>query len=80
MANPAFTKQHYEAIAEVIKESAEYSEDYLFRHGECSSYPRLIMGDELLRVLCAMFEEDNPLFDRKKFWEACFKEASDVLS
>lgn len=28
----------------------------------------------LVYALANMFEADNPLFDRKRFWDACFKE------
>lgn len=35
---------------------------------------------EVVNALADMFEADNSQFDRKKFWDACFKEASDGIS
>lgn len=67
-----FSKQHYEAIAAIIKQS--------IRSGSPSKdVLGTISAEGLARELCRYFKADNPLFNSKKFWEACFEEVSDVL-
>ena len=51
-----FNKQHYEAIAKVIK-------DHNVNDTECCYY---VVAD-----IVDMFDSDNPNFDRVRFIEAC---------
>jgi len=49
------TTQHYELMAKIIREQP---------------ISRFIDQDNLVETICAIFKEDNPLFDRKKFLNA----------
>jgi len=55
-----FTKQHYEQVAQVIKNTRD-------------KYAGLapIIQDELAIKLADVFEKDNPRFDRDRFYLAC---------
>lgn len=63
--NDAMTKKHYVMIAQAInaqKLEAEKFYDYK---------PAVIALKELSHVLAGKFKENNPLFDSKKFLNAC---------
>jgi|TARA_R110002167_G_scaffold133155_1_gene317880 hypothetical protein len=58
-----FTRRHYEAIAEVLKEyfaEQDYAETHDIR-------PR----PSIEGALATMFEADNPRFDYVRFYNAC---------
>ena len=59
-----FSKQHYKAIASIIKESTMYTDD---RESNFTVIPKV----RLVTELCHVFQEDNPLFDKEKFSKAC---------
>lgn len=56
-----FTRQHYKAIAEIIKEKS-------FEDQTCV---KVIDADVLVSMLADYFAIDNPRFDRDKFLTAC---------
>lgn len=62
-----FTKQHYKAIAEIIDSNTQHKGppqndiDEGVRRG----------GKYIALALADYFPDDNPLFDRQKFLEAC---------
>ena len=55
-----FTRQHYEAIAEIMKINSTKE--------VCAT--RLVILD-IAEELANYFAQDNPRFDRQKFLEAC---------
>ncbi len=60
-----FTKQHYKAIAEIIKEKVEYAKAFTgtaFTVNTC-----LYIAEDLADY----FTKDNSQFDHDKFLEAC---------
>lgn len=60
-----FIRQHYEAIAEIIKSRIEYVSvftDHTMAKGTCNG---------IATELADYFAKDNPRFDRDKFLEAC---------
>ena len=59
--NEAFTRQHYESIAKMIKEIASFMET---RQQE-------EVLEDLVEKLAAYFKEDNPRFDKGRFIIAC---------
>lgn len=69
-----FTKQHYKAIAEIVKENS-----IGVPMAECHSSPqteKLVEGQKIAGKWIALklanyFAEDNSLFNRQKFLEAC---------
>jgi hypothetical protein len=56
-----FTRHHYEAIAETLRENVFSDKAFTF-----DTESRLFIE------LCAMFEEDNRNFDEQRFYAACF--------
>lgn len=60
-----FTKQHYEAIAKIIKQEIEWSESYQTEGVRTNTCKHIALD------LAQYFESDNPRFDRKRFLEAC---------
>lgn len=60
-----FTKQHYEAIAQIIRESTCKTSNPDFEY---------ISKHDLTIKLADMFNEDNERFQRIKFLVACYKE------
>lgn len=56
-----FTKQHYKAIAKIIRESS-FEES-----------PDILNKDNLVERFCNLFGQDNPNFDRDKFFIECYK-------
>lgn len=58
----AFTKQHYEAIAEIVRERR----DSIFRGNRDISDLAILSGH-----LVNYFAKDNPCFNRDKFIKAC---------
>lgn len=62
----AFTKQHYKAIAEII--GKEIDPSCLISEDACDTCKAV---ERIARTLTDYFEKDNPLFDRKKFLDAC---------
>jgi len=54
---PAFTKQHYEAVAAILRE----------RNRELGD------ADTLVQRFADLFEQDNELFKREQFLRACRK-------
>lgn len=65
----AFTRRHYQAIADAIdSERARFDDDGACRFGvECAA-----------ESLAALFAEDNPRFDRARFMVACGIEGEQV--
>lgn len=59
-----FTRKHYEAVAEIIKERSKHYAD-MGRYG-CANGAGSV-GDKL----ADLFEKDNPRFDRDRFLAAC---------
>ncbi len=55
-----FTKQHYKAIAEIIKKDTNSIRDLVF-----------VPKAALVKDLADYFTKDNEHFDRAKFLEAC---------
>jgi len=64
-----FTKQHYKAIANIIKEAKE---DYRVCQDSfgCGTPSELVLSMIEAR-LSDYFAKDNPCFDAYKFFEAC---------
>lgn len=56
-----FTRQHYKAIAEIVKKNTA-------RTGEIMVY---IKRADVVCDLADYFAQDNPRFDRDRFLEAC---------
>ena len=55
------TRKHYRLIAKIIKDSTTYD-----------SYGDVIVHKEdLINDLCYMFKDDNNLFNKDRFIEAC---------
>ena len=52
---PICTTQHYELMAKIIREQP---------------ISKMIDQDNLIEVICAVFKDDNPLFDKEKFLSA----------
>ena len=52
-----FTKQHYEIIANIIRDLSDYENN--------------INRDDLMEHLADYFEKDNENFDRDKFYHKC---------
>lgn len=70
------TKKHYEAIAKEINKSlmlAGYNEETYFWHDNKESTPVIASLLHLASNLAEYFEEENKLFQRNKFIEACKK-------
>jgi len=57
------TKKHYIAIAKVLNE-----------HHNVITIGDLENFDIMVESFCAVFKADNPLFDKTKFVNACYKE------
>lgn len=72
-----FTKQHYQAIANIIKGLTSNANVAWGGHGS-------IDKDYLVKALADYFEKDNPNFDRELFFKACygniFKEAYEIIT
>jgi hypothetical protein len=67
--NEAFTRQHYVAIAKIIKDSNSWG-----GHGDEAAAQREAVKKTLKLVaaeLVDLFREDNPSFDRARFYSAC---------
>jgi len=62
-----FTKQHYQAIANIIKGLTSNANVAWGGHGS-------IDKDYLVKALADYFEKDNPNFDRELFFKVCYKE------
>lgn len=62
-----FTRIHYKAIAEIIKENTDIQTEVrpLYRQGTYDARNRIA------RAMADFFYPDNPRFDRNKFMEAC---------
>lgn len=56
-----FTRQHYKAIAEIVKQN----------EGTVNNIMVYIKRQRLCDDLADYFAADNPRFDREKFLEAC---------
>ena len=65
-----FTKQHYKAIAEIIKDNqpeiSPHAPESELQEGAIKDYQRYVG-----LALADYFAGNNPLFDRQKFLEAC---------
>ena len=60
-----FTRQHYKAIAEIVKKNTDRHDHPQFNYWDA-------MGtDDFCDELADYFAADNPRFDRTKFLEAC---------
>ena len=62
--NKMFTRQHYKAVAEIIRKRQNLNTG-------TKRTPRFLYADDLAGDLADYFDEDNPQFDRQKFLEAC---------
>jgi len=51
-----FTRQHYKAIGQIVKDSVDKEK-------------HVLDGDKLTQKLAQFFEQDNPRFDREKWFE-----------
>ena len=60
-----FTKQHYEAIAKIIRDNTTVV---------IAIDASIIFRDSLVYELADYFLKDNPNFDREKFIKACKEE------
>ena len=60
-----FQKQHYEAIAKIIKENTD--DHYDSEEGVCFDF----LDTDLITQLVNYFEKDNPKFDKERFLKAC---------
>jgi len=60
-----FTKKHYKAIAEIIRE------EYHGNNGPDGTTTEQYVCRNIASGLAGYFATDNPLFDRKKFMIAC---------
>ena len=66
------TKKHYKAIAQVIKNNSQTMVDEKsFSTQEGDTLTDWVNKDRLINDLCDMFKQDNNLFNRDKFKEAC---------
>lgn len=63
------TRKDYELIADVIKPLVKGCQDLTEDNPEAYSYLSLIR--ELVNNLSDKLVENNPRFDRSKFWKAC---------
>jgi len=59
-----FTKRHYAKVAEVIENAGRRQSE---RYGESAG---IHLVKELSYQFAIMFEDDNPNFNRKKFYDA----------
>jgi len=73
-----FNKQHYEVIAQIIKKElwADAYDDFYDGRGKRShcqgeAIANVIQARNVIQALADYFAEDNPRFDRGKFYEAC---------
>ena len=57
------TKQHYEAIAEIVKESWDYD--------SCGQTMSRVCYNRISKRLADYFTRDNLRFNRQKFLDAC---------
>ena len=53
------TKKDYIRFAKIIKDS------------KCYNYNNRLLKDSLIDDLCIVFKQDNSLFDRQRFIDAC---------
>lgn len=60
-----FTRQHYKAIAEIVKGQKELAD--VFAHKQFATQ-RI---SDIAKGLADYFAKDNPRFDRDRFLEAC---------
>ena len=56
------TRKDYIKIARIIKDNKLYTNN---------STRKILKHDNLINDLCIMFKEDNSLFDRQRFIDAC---------
>ena len=56
------TRKHYVKIAKIIKDNTIYSNN---------STRRILKKDSFVDIICDMLYEDNSLFDRQRFINAC---------
>ena len=56
------SRKHYKVIASIIKDNTIYSNN---------STRRILKKDSLINDLCVMFANDNNLFNRSRFVNAC---------
>jgi hypothetical protein len=61
----AFTKQHYVAIAKILKDAS----DTAYKVSDDSTASELIDG--IAQKLASVFAQDNPRFDKGFFLNAC---------
>lgn len=61
MATSMFSRRHYEAIAEIIRDAGN----------DTNCYDVSELWDVFRERFATMFEADNPRFDRAKWEEAC---------
>ena len=59
------TKQHFNKIAEIIREDLIYKDT----SNETDGHKNI----RLIESLCKFFKEQNPLFDENRFKKACLK-------
>ena len=63
-----YQKRHYEDVAEILKAHLDSTRKDGYHHKTM---------DSIVREFSLMFEDDNPLFDRERFLEACGLEQGD---
>ena len=66
------TRKYYKMIAKVIKDNSQTMVDvksYSSQRGD--TLTDWVHKDKLINDLCDMFKQDNNLFNRNKFEEAC---------
>lgn len=63
------TKQHFKAIAEIMKDNKEEREVY--QDGSDNPYIELCFSKDIIKDLSNYFKTQNPLFNENQFKKAC---------
>jgi hypothetical protein len=63
----AMSRKHYVQVARIIRDNVEFSGRQFSDHG--ASYA--VGVSAVARDLADMFRQDNPAFDRSRFYMAC---------
>lgn len=67
-------KRHYEAVAKVIRRMYEEAERYALDVDHADGVFAL---QDVVRALADCYEEENPRFDRERFFQAALGHGSD---
>jgi hypothetical protein len=62
------TRKDYIAIAETLRKNKPYSLDHEQQYDMITQWERCVRG------IAGVLASDNPLFDRRRFFEACVLE------